>query len=157
MEKPKLSLAVVMQRRQIVNRWASEVWEPWSVLARPQSGDGPRLLVDNGTIQQWLHPGFELVLHRDELEGYYLNVSSDRPLVFVVWHAEESKARPLQLTASFHEASRWMDAGHTVEGVAMPPDVYAWVGTYVEENYRPEPEERIKPRSFRAVRDRAWR
>ena len=33
-------------------------------------------------------------------------------------------------------------------GVAMPPEIYAWVGDYVEKNYRPEPKKRQRPKSF---------
>jgi hypothetical protein len=157
MKKPKRTLAVIMQRRALANRWESEAWEVWGVLAGDSLEGEPRLLVDGHGVQQWLHPGFELVLHRDELEGYYFNVSSERPKVFVMWLAEEAHARPLQLTASFHEASRWMDGGHAVDGVAMPPDVFAWVGQYVEDNYRPEPEKRFKPRSFLSPKDRIQR
>ena len=157
MQKPTRALAVIMQRRELANRWESEAWEPWGVVAGDSLAGDPRLLVDGGGVQQWLHPGFELVLHRDELDGYYLNVSSERPKVFVLWLTEEGRARPLQLTASYHEASRWMDAGHTVDGVGMPPEIFAWVGQYVEDNYRPEPEKRIKPRSFIHPRDRANR
>jgi hypothetical protein len=36
----------------------------------------------------------------------------------------------------------------------MPPEIFAWVGDYVEHNYRPEPQKRIKPRSFRHPKDR---
>ena len=61
---------------------------------------------------------------------------------------------PLQVTASYHEASRWMDAGHSMDGVPMPPEIFAWVGEYVENNYRPEPRKRIKPRSFIHPKDR---
>ena len=70
-----------MQRRALANRWQSEVWEPWGVLAGgPQEGP-PRLIVDEAGVQQWLHPGFRLTLYRDEAEGYYLNVSSGSPPV----------------------------------------------------------------------------
>ena len=34
----------------------------------------------------------------------------------------------------------------------MPPEIFAWVGEFVDANYRPEPKKRIKPRSFRARR-----
>ena len=37
----------------------------------------------------------------------------------------------------------------------MPAEVYAWVGEYVEQNYRPEPKKRIKPRSFLHPKHRA--
>jgi hypothetical protein len=61
---------------------------------------------------------------------------------------------PQFLTASYNEASRWMDGGEHVDSVPMPPALFAWVGGYVETHYRPEPKERIKPRSFLHPRDR---
>lgn len=157
MEKPRRTLAVIMQRRALGNRWQSEAWEPWSVLESDEPRGEPRALVEEQGVAQWLHPGFELVLHRDEAEGYYLNVSTANPKVFVLWIVDGGRGVPLELTASYHEASRWMDAGHTMDGVPMPPEILAWVGEYVEKNYRPEPEKRIKPRSFVHPRDRASR
>ena len=155
MEKPAKTLAVIMQRRALTNRWQSEAWEPWGVLDGDALQGGPRLLVDENGLQQWLHPGFELVLHRDEAEGYYLNVSTESPKVFILWIMDEGRGLPLEVTASYHEASRWMDAGHTMDSVPMPAEVFAWVGEYVEKNYRPEPQKRTKPRSFLHPRDRA--
>jgi len=146
-----------MQRRATRNRWQSEAWEPWSMLESDEPKGAPRMLVNEPGIAQWLHPGFELVLHRDEAEGYYLNVSTDSPKVFVLWIMDEGRGVPLEVTASYHEASRWMDAGHAMDGVPMPPEIFAWVGEYVEKNYRPEPQKRIKPRSFIHPKDRASR
>jgi hypothetical protein len=67
---------------------------------------------------------------------------------------EEDRGLPLDVTASYNEGGRWLDGGHSVDGVAMPPEVFAWVGEYVEKNYRPEPRKRIKPRSFMHPKDR---
>ena len=153
MEKPQFPVAVVMQRRPANSRWIDAIWEPYGVL--PGYADGePRILVQQGGTVQWLHPGFKLVIHRDEAEGYYLNVSSQRPSVFVLWRMEEEQALPLDVTASSEEAGRWLDGGHSVDRVSMPPEVFAWVGEWVEKNYRPEPMQRIKPRSFRHPKDR---
>ena len=55
---------------------------------------------------------------------------------------------------SREEAARWMDGGHSVDGVAIPPAIFAWVGEYVENNYRPQPQKRFKPRSFQHPKDR---
>ena len=154
MQKPTKTLAVIMQRRATRNRWVSVAWEPWSVLESDEPQGGPRMLVERADVAQWLYPGFELVLHRDEAEGYYLNVSTDSPKVFVLWIMDAARGVPLQVTASYHEASRWMDAGHTMDCVPMPADLFAWVGEYVENNYRPEPRKRIKPRSFVHPKDR---
>ena len=144
-----------MQRRLLDNRWQSEAWEPRSVIPSIEPKSEPRLLVDEGRVQQWLHPGFELVLHRDETEGYYLNVSVPGARVFVLWRLDGDQGVPLDVTASYNEGGRWLDGGNSVEGVAMPAEVFAWVGAYVEQNYRPEPQKRIKPRSFVHPKNRA--
>ena len=159
MEKPKKTLAVIMQRHVTRNRWESVVWAPWSVLESDEPVGAPRLLVNQPEVQQWLHPGFELAIHRDETEGYYLNVSSGSPRIFVLWRMDEEneKAVPLQTTASYYEGGRWLDGGNAVDSVTMPPAVFAWVGEYVEKNYRPEPRKRIKPRSFVHPKDRVER
>ena len=142
-----------MQRRRSKSRWVDFVWEPIGALPG-EHGAQVKLLVDQEGLAQWLHPGFRLELHRDETEGYYLNVSSADPRVFVLWRMDEDRGLPLFLTVSTEEASRWMDGGHSVDAVPMPPEVFAWVGEYVERNYRPEPKKRIKPRSFVHPKDR---
>jgi hypothetical protein len=151
-EKPSFPIAVVMRRRPAQSRWADCVWEPWGVL--PDGHGETRLLVRDGGVEQWLHPGFRLVLHKDETEGYYFNVSAPNPRVFVLWRMDGERALPLDATVSSDEAGRWLDGGHSVDGVAMPPEVFAWVGEYVEQNYRPQPKKRIKPRSFQHPKDR---
>ena len=142
-----------MQRRPAKSRWAEFVWEPVGALPG-EHGTEVRRLVEHEDLAQWLHPGFTLELHRDETEGYFENVSAGGPRVFVLWRMDEERALPLFVTASLAEASRWMDGGHSVDGVPMPPEIYAWVGEYVERNYRPEPRKRIKPRSFLHPKDR---
>jgi hypothetical protein len=142
-----------MQRRPAHSRWAEVVWEPHGVVPG-YLGDERKLLVQHDGVAQWLHPGFKLELHRDEIEGYYENVVTRDPRVFVLWRMEGEDGLPLHVTASRDEASRWVDAGHSVDGVPMPAEIYAWVGDYVEKNYRPEPRKRIKPRSFQHPKDR---
>lgn len=149
MEKPTFPLAVVMQWRRLNHRWADGAWEAWSVLPGEREDRAPRVLVEGHDLVQWLYPGFHLVLHRDEAAGYHFNVTGQHPRVFVLWREDGERGVPLEVTASFDEASRWADGGNSVDGVAMPAQVFAWVGRYVEENYRPEPEQRVKPRSFK--------
>lgn len=147
-----------MRRRPSQSRWVDCVWEPWSVLPGLPAAGEPRLLVEEDGVAQWLHPGFTLYLHRDETEGYYLNVSSGDARVFVLWRMEgligAEYALPLDVTVSYDEGGRWLDAGHSVDTVAMPAEIFAWVGEYVEQNYRPQPKKRIKPRSFQHPKDR---
>jgi hypothetical protein len=136
-EKPSFAIAVVMQKRPAQSQWAEFIWEPWGVL--PDGGGAAKQLLAQGGTEQWLHPGFKLELHRDETEGYYLNVSARDPRVFVLWRMDDERALPLEVTVSSEEAGRWLDGGHSVDGVAMPPEIFAWVGEYVEAHYRPQP------------------
>ena len=156
MEKPTKTLAVIMQRRTTSNRWESVQWEPWSVIESDEPPGAPRMLVREPALSQWLYPGFALELHRDEAAGYYMNVSSGSPRIFVLWRMDEDSdlALPLQVTASYDEGGRWLDGGHSVDSVAMSPELFAWVGAFVEANYRPEPKKRIRPRSFLHPKDR---
>ncbi|HEX6319005.1 MAG TPA: DUF3305 domain-containing protein [Burkholderiales bacterium] len=155
METSTRRVAVVMQRRAIRNRWQNEVWEPLGVLAEPVQAGAPRQIVDQPELAQWLYPGFEIVLRRAEAEGYFHNVSTASPKVFVLWRMEDARAVPHYVTVSYDEASRWMDGGASVDGVAMPADMVGWVRAFVERNYRPEPKKRIKPQSFLSPKDRA--
>ena len=136
-----------MQRRPAQSPWADFVWEPVSVVPGYAAKD-TKLLREQGGVIQWLHGGFTLELHRDEAEGYYLNCSSQIPRVFVLWRMDDDQAVPAHVTVSSEEAGRWMDGGHSVDGVAMPQEIFVWAGEYVEKNYRPEPKKKIKPKSF---------
>jgi hypothetical protein len=154
--KPRKRVAVIMQRRAIRNRWQSEVWEAAGVLPDYPADGGPRALVEAPDIAQWLYPGFDIVLQRSEAEGYFHNVSTAAPNVFVLWRMEENRAVPHYVTTSYDEASRWMDGGAQVDPVPMPAAMVAWMREFVEQNYRPEPKKRIRPKSFLAPEDRAF-
>lgn len=155
MSKPSFRVAVVMQRRAVQNRWIDCVWEPWGVLASDERGE-PRQLLDEAGVAQWLHPGFTLQLHRDEAEGYYLNVSSEVPSVFVSLRIDEESGEPypFQATLSYNEAARWMDSNERVERVAASPEIAGWATDWVAANYRPEPKKRQRPKSFRGKEGR---
>lgn len=143
-----------MQRRPAKSQWAEVIWEPHGVVPGQHGGE-KKLLVQQDGIAQWLHPGFQLELHRDEAEGYYLNLTAPDPRVFILWRMEGEEGLPVHVTVSSEEAGRWMDGGHSVDGVKIPREIFVWVGEWVEKNYKPKPfEKRIKPRSFLHPKDR---
>jgi hypothetical protein len=154
MSYPSLAVAVVMERTPLVNnRWESEKWEPIGVVPdTSEAGAPPRVLIEDASRAQWLYPGFKLQLFHDEAEGYYLNLSSNRPFVFVNWLEEEGAGVPKAVTVSYNEAARLLDAGTRVDGVPMPVHWIPWLAEYVERNYRPEPKKRARPPSFKGAR-----
>jgi hypothetical protein len=140
-----------MERRTLANRWQSEHWQPVEVV--PDGGERqPRLLGEEGGRARWLHPGFTIELHRDEAEGYFLNLTTATPYVFVNWRMEDGLAVPKSVTASYHEASRMMDGGAQVDGVPLPPDLFRWIDEFVRAHYKPEPRKKIRPPSFKGAR-----
>ncbi len=151
MERPTLAIGVVMERRIVTSgRWESERWEAIGVV--PDVGGEPRLMFDEPARSQWLHPGFEIALFRDEAEGYYLNLSAPQPYVFVMWREEDGRAIPKIVTVSYNEAGRMMDGGEHVDGAPMPQDIAAWLASFTDAHYRPEPKKRIRPPSFAGAR-----
>jgi hypothetical protein len=154
MSYPVLAVAVVMERTPLANRWRSEKWEPIGVVPDTnEPGAAPRVLMDNSSRAQWLHPGFKLELFHDEAEGYYLNLHSPRPYVFVNWLEDAGAGVPRSITVSYNEAARQMDGGAQVDGVPMPSEWISWLGEYVDKHYKPEPKkQRIRPPSFKGAR-----
>jgi hypothetical protein len=154
METTTVRVAVIMQRRAIDNPWQSHVWEASGVLGGYAGEAGARIIVAAAGTTQWLYPGFEIMLRRAEAEGYFHNVSAAAPCIFVFWRMDGDLAVPHYVTASYDEASRWMDGGAQVDAVPMPAALQAWVRRFVEQHYRPEPRKRLRPRSFLAPRER---
>lgn len=131
-------LAIIMQCKTVGTRWVTEQWEAQGVVHDTTVG-GPRVIVEREGLRQILFPGFELRLHPEEAEGYYLNLTSPEPKVFVLWRGEDGDARPHRITVSYGEGTRWADSGEQVDGVALPLDLVPWIARFVEAHYRPEP------------------
>ena len=147
-EKPMRKLSVILEREAVESRWETHRWQLLGVV--PDMGGKPRTIIETPSRLQRLFPGFEVRLFPDEAEGYYLNASSEAPSVFVSIRRDdgEDDPYPFQATLSYNEAARWMDGGEKVERVVAWPELAAWMGEWVEQNYRPEPKQRRKPRSF---------
>jgi hypothetical protein len=138
-------LAVIMERERLANRWATEQWEAKGIVRDVDPpGSGERVIVTGERVTQILFPGMPLRLERAEAEGYYLNLTSPQPKIFVLWRMSDDIARPALLTVSYNEGTRWADSGENVDGVALPAELVPWIAEFAAEHYKPEP--RKKPR-----------
>ena len=147
-ERPTQRIAVILRRDTVEGRWESHRWDLHAVV--PDVGGLARATAEDERTLLRIHPGFELVLYRDEAEGYYLNASSEAPSVFVSLRVDEASGEPYPFlaTLSYNEAARWMDANERVERSPAWPELAAWMAVWVSENYRPEPKKRQRPKSF---------
>ena len=146
-------IAVVMERIMLDNNpWLPYRWEAKGVVRDIfPAGTSERVMRQDEQLWQILYPGLELKLMLDEAEGYYLNLTSPQPKVFVLWRLTDEIARPQFATVSYHEGARWMDSSENVDGVPMPVELLPWVGEFVERHYRPEPE---KKKRYASNKDR---
>jgi hypothetical protein len=148
-----LKVAVVFERIRQPNAW--EAWSHRPLQVLPDDPDGPaspEVLHDDGRVRHTRHPRMVVDLHRDEGEGYWLNLSSGTPVWFVMWRSDPqdpSRAAPELVSMSYHVAGRLLDAQERVDTVPMDPEVSAWLSQWTALHYRPQPKERRRPASFR--------
>lgn len=144
---PTYKVAAILERQAVESRWETHRWSLAGVV--PDTGGAVRVLAEDERMLRRLHPGLTLTLFLGEAEGYYLNSTSDEPSVFVSLRTDEAgEPYPYQATLSYNEAARWMDASERVERVPAWPELAAWMAVWVAANYRPEPKQRKRARSF---------
>jgi hypothetical protein len=132
-----LPIAVIMQRRVLKNRWASEQWAAVAVVPDPSGEPSLRQLTANDAGESYLATGLHLDLHPDENEGYFENCMAPEAKVFIMWRMQGDKAVPVQASVSYAEGTRMFDSGESADGVAMPAEIHAWLWDYLCEHYTP--------------------
>ena len=160
--RPCVVVAVVMRRERIDNCWQPWRWVLADVVPHEEGfGTQPRLLLKEAHEERWLHPGFKVELFPGDAEGYYLNVTTERPCFWVVWRMEEAAALadepvavPHIVTLSYHDAGRWLDAQETVEQVPASLEVAQWLQCFVDQHHVLEAKRRQRPQSFKTLQDR---
>jgi hypothetical protein len=145
-------VSVIMERTKLASRWADERWSAAGVICDGSAPGAPgRMIVERDDLAQFLFPGCRIALTPKESEGYFLNLSSPDPKVFVLWRMHGDVARPEHLTVSYHEGARWMDSEENVDGVPLPGELRPWISQYAAANYQPEPK---KPKRYASSKDK---
>ncbi len=145
---PSWWVSVCFRKRPVTSRWADFEWDTASVLLPDDPHPepiGPLDVVTNGE-SQWRWDGQRIELHPSEGEGYWLNLNSPQPCIFVMWRLEEADVvpRPVVVTVSYNEAGRMLDAGDHVDNVPMPDALRAALTTYTNAHYKPEPRKKVR-------------
>ena len=133
-------VAVVMECTTLAgNRWQAVQWEARGVLpdAAP-AGSAGQVTVRDDNLTRIVFGGHQIRLHRDEAEGYLLNITSPEPKVFVLWRMKDEVAQPQRVTVSYHEGARWMDSDERVDGVPLPAELVPWIREFATRHYTPE-------------------
>ncbi len=155
---PALQVAVVMERTAQPNQWQDWSFRLLEVVPDEGAfGREPRQLHDDGKISRWLYPGFEVALFADECKGYFLNLTSGRPVWFVSWLVDDGDPGRIRLTAvslSYIEADRRMTAEESVENVPLEPEICEWLRLFTNEHFKPDTGRRQRAMSFLSPEER---
>ncbi len=149
------ALGVIMVARPAKSSpWGLKSWSARGVVCGEQYRDrsrAPRALRQCGEEEEYLFPGLELRLHKDEAESYYHNLMADSPQLYVIARIDENDQSmvPFHVSTSFDEANAYLEVDDEVYSVAMPPEVAVWMERFVLKHYVPEPRKKRKRRDWR--------
>ncbi len=152
-----MAIGVVLERRDIDNRWQSVSWHAVAVIPGAPEIDEPSVLGEGPGWVRYHAATLALELHRGETEGYKHNISNEAvPVVYVLLRFDEDVAndapRPDLVTVCPHEAQAYLESAGTdelVDPVPMPEGVAGWVRDFIAEHHVEEPfKKRGKKRWF---------
>lgn len=135
-----VDLGVVLEKREVDNRWVDHVWQPIGVLPGAPEMDSKgewRCLWRGEGIEHWHAGTLRLELFEGETTGYKVNLANHAPHVYVVLmpgsEADEPELYPHVITVCPYEAEGYTeDSDQLVEGVPMPPEVAVWVKEFCD-------------------------
>ncbi len=140
-----LSVGVVVERRAIDHPWADHRWLPVAVIPGAPAVEAWREIGRGEDWVQYHAATLPIALHRKDTEAYLVNLSDTTPSVYVVLRAnDENDGGPdlkvVDATVSPYEAQDYLDSGEdTVERVAMPETLMAWLQVFIDAHHVDEP------------------
>lgn len=149
-----MPLGVIVERRRSSHPWQDHVWLPVEVLPGAAALEAWSPLAEGPDWTRYHAATLALELFPKEAEAYGVNLTSDRPVVYVILRPREEAEGPeveaFLVTASADEVQEYLDAGSDiVEGVAMPPVVRAWIEDFVARHHKSEPFEKRARKRWR--------
>jgi molybdenum cofactor guanylyltransferase len=143
-----VAIGVVVERRDGANAWATDVWRPVEALAAAPDAAPWTLLHRGEGFEHYLLAGVPLELHRSDLASLRYNLSSETPRLYVALRRTDDESRPLEAavaTLAPDEAQAQSEgAEDLVDGVPVPPSLYAWAMAFCASHPPDEPMKKRK-------------
>lgn len=137
----KMRVGVVVERREIDNKWVDHTWRAVAVIpGAPSISEWQQTIAGEGWVQ-YHAATLEIEIFAKETEGYRVNLQSTNPAVYVVLRPNQDAGSAHEIDV-FHvtvcpfEASLYTDIGDDiVEGIPMPPEIAAWVSDFFDKHH----------------------
>ncbi len=132
-------VSVIMEKRPSTNKWVDRCWKAIGVVVGEQEDTGLRLIREQDGVQQYLLPGFQVQLYKDQCESYYHNIKSPQPGCYIIAYQEEgAMPSPFLVSMSLDEAHSYLEGEEEVYSVPIPPELYVGTEAFILANYFPE-------------------
>ena len=133
-------------------KWSYPGWQVFAVITGEhlESQNQNMMIHDDGEITRFYWGGMSVNLYKDGCEGYWYNLLSEKPCLFVVCDGEEGdeEIEPVFITANQDEANANMESDDLVLSVPMPVDIRERIERYVTSHYRPEEKKKRKRKNW---------
>lgn len=138
-----LDIGVIVRRQPGVTRWAKWTWRAVGVIPGAPPANWHEMRRD-GEAVEYHAATVTMTVHRTDTEAYRVALSNEPPSIYVILRTSDDPDSPHEIevagvTASAYEAQDYLDSGEEmVEPVPMPPELIAWLSSFVAEHHREE-------------------
>ena len=150
-----IPIEVVLERTvDRSKRWSYPTWAIVSLASGQDLQQGVQCMALHDTFvadsQRFFYSGLVLDLFKDGSEGYWYNLLSADPYIFVVCEGEQEamEVRPFYVTVNQDEATGHLESEDIVLSAPMPTKLRALLERYVVEHYKPEQQKKRKRKNW---------
>ncbi len=148
-----IPLAVILQRKiDPAKKWTLPQWSVFAVVTGEniQHHSQKVTVHDQGSINRYFWGGLKLELFKDGSEGYWYNLLSEQPYLFVVCNGElaDMEIEPRYVTANQDEATGHLESDDVVLSIPMPQTIRDLLERYVISHYKPKSKKKRKRKDW---------
>ena len=148
-----IPIAVILERQLVQGKkWAMPQWRVYAVVSGSNlNQDDQQLTIhENDSLKRQYWGGMRLDLYKDGSEGYWYNLLSDEPYLFVICDGDpsDSEVEPRFVTANQDEATAHLESDDMVLSVPMPVEIRSLLERYVISHYQPQQKKKRKRREW---------
>lgn len=152
--RDQLPVGIVAEKRRIDHPWQEFRWLPVAVVPGVAVCDGWTKTDHGDGFEHYLIGTLPIEIFRKETEAYKVNLSSERPSVYVVLRAAEDEDDPeiraVFATVSPYEAQDFLDTGEDiVEPVPLPEGMIAWLQSFIDQHHVDEQFKKRKRKDYK--------
>jgi len=148
-----IPVAVVLERQiDASKKWAYPEWSVYSVIASASAQDHEQQVTvhHDGATQRFFWGGLKLELFKDGSEGYWYNLLSETPYLFVVCDGSigDMEIEPRYITVNQDEATGHLESDDLVLPIPMPAAIRDVLERFVITHYRPVKKKKRKRKDW---------